>query len=159
MAYRFQFRGDVETAWENIILADREIGILQKKDNGKLVNTNLYKIGDGKTPWKDLPYFGFSGTFSESLNEVAGEQSSNMVVSKAVLVAKFDEVETAYEAADTALSGRIDGAVAAYEAADTALSGRITTLEGAHVIVSENDWDPESAKENTFYYIYEETKE
>ena len=163
MAYRFQFRGDIESNWTNIILAEREIGILQetKKVDGKdvLVNTNLYKIGDGKTAWKDLPYFGFNGTLSESLTTEENEQTQNEAVSKKALVEKFEEIIKAYEAADTTLGGRIDGVVTAYEAADTALGDRITKLEGSHVIMSETAWDPETAEENTFYYIYEETKE
>jgi hypothetical protein len=195
MAYRFQFRGDIESNWTNIILAEREIGILQKNENGKIVNTNLYKIGDGKTAWKDLPYFGFNGTLSESLIIGENEQTQNEAVSKKALVEKFGEIIEAYEAADTALGGRIDGVVTNYEAADTALGGRIdgvvtnyeaadaalggridgvvtnyeaadaaldgriTKLEESHVIMSETNWNPETAEENTFYYIYEETKD
>lgn len=89
MAYRFQFRGDTENRWQGKILADREIGILKKNDG---TNTNLYKIGDGKSKWEDLPYYGFDGTISTNLEIVANEQADKSVLSKSVVVDKFNEI-------------------------------------------------------------------
>ena len=89
MAYRFQFRGDKEANWKGVILADREIGLLID-NNGK--NTNLYKIGDGKTKWEDLSYYGFNGTISTNLEIVGNEQADKSVLSKSVVVAKFNEI-------------------------------------------------------------------
>ena len=89
MAYRFQFRGDEENNWRGVILADREIGILVK--NGK--NTNLYKIGDGKTKWEDLSYYGFDGTISTNLDIVGNEQANLSVLSKLVTVNKFVDID------------------------------------------------------------------
>lgn len=89
MAYRFQFRGDTENNWQGTILADREIGILKKNDG---TNTNLYKIGDGKTKWEDLPYYGFNGTISNNLEIVENEQADKSVLSKLVAVNKFNDI-------------------------------------------------------------------
>lgn len=100
MAYRFQFRGDEEANWTGVILADREIGILIK--NGK--NTNLYKIGDGKKPWEDLPYYGFDGTISTNLEIVANEQANLSVLSKLVTVNKFIEIDNKTVAIDNKLT-------------------------------------------------------
>lgn len=90
MAYRFQFRGDKEANWKGVILADREIGILVGND-GK--NTNLYKIGDGRTVWENLPYFGFNGTISSSLLIVDGEDVDKSVLNKKVIVDQFKEID------------------------------------------------------------------
>lgn len=91
MAYRFQYRRDSEANWKGVILADGEIGIIQR--NGR--NTNLYKIGDGKTTFEDLPLFGFNGTLSNTLDVVDGEQISNEAVSKDILVEKFNSLDEA----------------------------------------------------------------
>lgn len=91
MAYRFQYRRDSEANWKGVILADGEIGIIQI--NGQ--NTNLYKIGDGKTTFENLPLFGFNGTLSNTLDVVDGEQISNEAVSKDILVKKFNSLDEA----------------------------------------------------------------
>lgn len=91
MAYRFQHRRDTEVNWQGIILADGEIGMIQR--NG--VNTNLYKIGDGKTAFENLPLYGFNGTLSNTLDVSDGEQTSNEAVSKDVLVTKFASLDEA----------------------------------------------------------------
>ena len=91
MAYRFQHRRDSEANWKGVILADGEIGIIQR--NGQ--NTNLYKIGDGKTTFEDLPLFGFNGTLSNTLDVVDGEQISSEAVSKDILVEKFNSLDEA----------------------------------------------------------------
>ena len=87
MAYRFQHRRDTEANWRGVILADGEIGIIQR--NGR--NTNLYKIGDGVTTFENLPLFGFDGTLSGDLN--TGDDNSRQAVSKEVLVKKFNDID------------------------------------------------------------------
>lgn len=91
MAYRFQHRRDTEVNWQGIILADGEIGMIQR--DGK--NTNLYKIGDGKTAFENLPLYGFNGTLSNTLDIVDGEQPSNEAISKDTLVEKFNSLDEA----------------------------------------------------------------
>jgi regulator of replication initiation timing len=101
MAYRFQFRGDKEANWKGVILADREIGLLIG-DDGK--NTNLYKIGDGKTVWENLSYFGFDGTISSSLLIVDGEDVDKSVLNKKSVVDQFKEVDKTTSDLNTRLS-------------------------------------------------------
>ena len=99
MAFRFQHRRDTEANWQGVILADGEIGIIQR--NG--TNTNLYKIGDGVTSFENLPLFGFNGTLSHTLEVSNGEQVANEAVSKDVLVAKFSTIDTKFTSLDEAL--------------------------------------------------------
>lgn len=183
MAYIFQFRADIEKNWENVILADREIGILQEEIGGKIKNTNLYKIGDGITAWKNLPYFGFNGTLSNTLEVSDGEKVDNEAVSKSTLVAKFNSLDEAIEQltkgkATTdellAVSTRVtnleswkteidgkdyDNRITTLETLSTTYATDIQTLKDMHVVMSQDDFIPEAADPNTFYYIYEETKE
>lgn len=51
----FQFRGDPKAAWaaNNPVLLDREMGVE--------TDTRQFKIGNGTTPWVDLPYGGIAG--------------------------------------------------------------------------------------------------
>ena len=55
MSVLIQFRRDTSTAWAvaNPVLASGEMGIE--------TNTDQFKIGDGATPWNDLPYGGIAG--------------------------------------------------------------------------------------------------
>ena len=55
MSVLIQFRRDTAAAWTaaNPVLASGEMGIE--------TNTNQFKIGDGATPWDDLPYGGIAG--------------------------------------------------------------------------------------------------
>jgi predicted nuclease with TOPRIM domain len=99
MAFRFQHRRDTEANWQGVILADGEIGIIQR--NG--TNTNLYKIGDGVTAFENLPLFGFNGTLSHTLEVSNGEQVANEAVSKDVLVAKFSTIDSKFTSLDEAL--------------------------------------------------------
>lgn len=92
MAYRLQFRKDTKENWERVNpqLADGEPGWVR--------GTNLYKIGEPRNDgtlkrWNDLPYFGFNGTISDTLNVVEGEDTTIEAISKAVLLGKFDELE------------------------------------------------------------------
>lgn len=115
MAYRIQHRRDTEKNWRELdnslvkidpatgkqvgglILADGEIGYIMSEpefdENGKLLPSlsSAYKIGDGVNRWIDLKEFGFSGNFSQNVDEHE-EGDSNMVVSKAALVDKFEGI-------------------------------------------------------------------
>ena len=115
MAYRIQFRRDTENNWTSLdnslvktdpttgeqvgglILADGEIAYIMSEpefdDNGKLLpsKSSSYKIGDGVNRWKDLEEFGFSGNWSQSVDEhETGD--TQIAVSKAALVDKFEGI-------------------------------------------------------------------
>ena len=95
MASKIQFRRDTSNNWREInpILAAGEIGYIFEKEGQEYKPTNQYKLGDGVKPWNELPLFGFSGTFSESLEEIKNENPSTVVVSKRVLIDKFVSIE------------------------------------------------------------------
>lgn len=103
MAYRLQFRKDTKENWESVNpqLADGEIGLIR--------GTNLYKIGEPKDNgtlkfWNELPLYGFNGTLSQTLDVVAGEAIDNEAVTKAALIAKFNEISTSM----STITGRLD---------------------------------------------------
>lgn len=48
----FQWRRDTAERWEEVN------PILRQGEPGVELDTGLMKIGDGSTPWHDLPYFG-----------------------------------------------------------------------------------------------------
>lgn len=90
MAYILQHRRDTAANWEavNPILADAEIGyVLDKDENGKQ-KSSLYKIGDGKTAWNDLPYFGFNGNV---YNDFEGDDLATSVASRQAVSNELDK--------------------------------------------------------------------
>ena len=97
MAYILQHRRDTLANWNKVnpILADAEIGfILDKDENGKQ-KSSLYKIGDGKTPWNDLPLFGFGGNV---YNNFKGNDLSTSVASRQAILDKFNELNEELDA-------------------------------------------------------------
>ena len=64
MADLIQFRRDTAERWQkfNPVLAAGELGFV-------LDETNQYKVGDGRTPWNDLPIRGFNGNVVEDLGD------------------------------------------------------------------------------------------
>lgn len=90
MAYILQHRRDTLANWNavNPVLADAEIGyILDLDDQGKQ-KSSLYKIGDGRTAWKDLPLFGFGGNVYDNFS---GSDLSTSVASRQAILNKIDE--------------------------------------------------------------------
>lgn len=103
MAYRLQFRKDTKANWEsaNPQLADGEIGLIR--------GTNLYKIGEPKDNgtlkfWNELPLYGFNGTLSQTLDVAENEAIDNEAVTKAALIAKFNEISNSM----STITGRLD---------------------------------------------------
>ena len=188
MASKIQFRRDTSNNWREInpILAAGEIGYIFEKEGQEYKPTNQYKLGDGVKPWNELPLFGFSGTFSESLEEIKNENPSTVVVSKRVLIDKFVSIEdsiallASIESLEqleekvegntnniTTLQTTVDGHTTAIEKNITDIStnttaiatnaAAITTLQSKHQVISKSDWnDGAYAVDDTFYYIYED---
>ena len=91
MAYILQQRRDTLANWNSVnpVLADAEIGfILDKDENGKQ-KSSLYKIGDGKTAWKDLPLFGWGGNVYQNF---IGSDLSTSLASREATLNKINEI-------------------------------------------------------------------
>jgi hypothetical protein len=87
MAYILQHRRDTLENWKSVnpVLADAEIGyILDLDENGKQ-KSSLYKIGDGRTAWNDLPLFGFGGNVHD---DFAGNDLNISVASRQAVLDK-----------------------------------------------------------------------
>lgn len=146
MAYRFQHRRDLESAWENVRLADGEIGIIQKEENGIRINTNMYKIGDGKTEFQDLPLFGFDGTLSDNLEEVENSSPENEAVSKRTLMTKFASLEETIEGltpqtTTNAIQSTVEGHTAAIEKNVADISTNTTAIATNAAAIEKNVTD------------------
>lgn len=76
---RMQQRIDTLAAWEdaNPVLLEGEMGIVSE-------NTALYKVGDGVTPWKDLPFRGFAGSVTQEQGESTADVMSQAAVTAAI---------------------------------------------------------------------------
>lgn len=91
MAYILQHRRDTLANWDSVnpVLADAEIGyILDLDDQGKQ-KSSLYKIGDGRTAWKDLPLFGFGGNVHDDFD---GSDLNITVPSRQAVLEKISEI-------------------------------------------------------------------
>lgn len=92
MAYILQQRRDTLANWNSInpVLADAEIGFILDKDEttGKQ-KSSLYKIGDGRTAWKDLPLFGWGGNVYQ---DFAGSDLSTSLASREATLNKINEI-------------------------------------------------------------------
>ena len=76
-------RRDTKANWasSNPVLLSGELGFVSD-------DPNLYKMGDGVTPWNLLPFRGFDGTLAQELGT-----SPNAVISQKVLSEKFAEID------------------------------------------------------------------
>lgn len=142
MAYRIQQRRDTRENWEsqNPILAGGEIGIIHNHvgndefNNPIYENTNLYKIGNGRKHWNELPLFGFDGTLSQTLDVNENEPTNNEAVSKSVLVEKFNSLDEALEKLSSkedlqALSKKVEDNKTEFDELSDLVDTQKTTLE------------------------------
>lgn len=91
MAYIIQQRRDTLENWNSInpILAESEIGfILDLDENGKQ-KSSLYKIGDGKSFWTELPLFGWGGNV---YNDFIGSDLTTSLASRQAILDKVSEI-------------------------------------------------------------------
>ena len=90
MAYQLQFRRDTASRWSSVnpILADAEIGYILDNDANGIPKSSLYKIGDGKHKWNELPIFGFGGNV---YNDFSGNDLSTSVASRQAVLNQLME--------------------------------------------------------------------
>lgn len=75
-------RQDTKANWAaaNPVLLDGELGMVSD-------DRNLYKVGDGRTAWNDLPFRGFDGTLAQELGT-----SPNAAISQKAVTEKLTEL-------------------------------------------------------------------
>lgn len=75
-------RQDTKANWAavNPVLLDGELGMVSD-------DHNLYKVGDGRTAWNDLPFRGFDGTLAQELGT-----SPNAAISQKAVTEKLTEL-------------------------------------------------------------------
>jgi hypothetical protein len=93
MAYTIQQRRDTKDNWEKVnpVLADAEIGFIKDVDNDGKSKSSLFKIGDGKTAWIDLPLFGWGGTFYNADSAWRGSDLDTSIASQQAVLNKIAE--------------------------------------------------------------------
>lgn len=84
MAYIIQQRRDIAKAWSdtNPVLAPGEIGFIVELDENGKQKSSLYKVGDGKHAWNDLPLFGFGGNVYGTENAWKGSDLDTSIASQ-----------------------------------------------------------------------------
>lgn len=99
MAYTIQQRRDTKDNWEKVnpVLADAEIGFIKDVDNDGKSKSSLFKIGDGKTAWIDLPLFGWGGTFYNADSAWRGSDLDTSIASQQAVLDKIVEKITQSE--------------------------------------------------------------
>lgn len=77
-------RQDTKANWAaaNPVLLDGELGMVSD-------DRNLYKVGDGRTAWNDLPFRGFDGTLAQELGT-----SPNAAISQKAVTEKLTELSS-----------------------------------------------------------------
>ena len=72
-------RHDTRSNWESVnpVLLEGELGLVSD-------DPNLYKVGDGRTEWNNLPYRGFDGTLSQEEGTSANAVMSQKAVTEAL---------------------------------------------------------------------------
>lgn len=93
MAYIIQQRRDTKENWEKVnpVLADAEIGFIKDVDADGKSKSSLFKIGDGKTTWNDLPLFGWGGTFYNAESAWRGSDLDTSIASQQAVLNKIAE--------------------------------------------------------------------
>ena len=99
MAYLIQQRRDTKENWEKVnpVLADAEIGFIKDVDDDGNPKSSLFKIGNGKTAWNDLPLFGWGGTFYNAESAWQGSDLDTSIASQQAVLDKIAEKITASE--------------------------------------------------------------
>lgn len=84
MAYIIQQRRDIAKAWEEVnpLLAAGELGFIVELDEDGKQKSSLYKIGDGKHAWNELPVFGFGGDVYGTENAWKGSDLDTSIASQ-----------------------------------------------------------------------------
>jgi hypothetical protein len=93
MAYIIQQRRDTKDNWEKVnpVLADAEIGFIKDLGEELKQKSSLFKIGDGKTAWNDLPLFGWGGTFYNANDAWKGSDLDTSIASQQAVLDKIAE--------------------------------------------------------------------
>lgn len=121
MAYIIQQRRDIAENWKKInpVLARGEMGFIEDVDDNGIQKSSLYKMGDGKTAWNNLPLFGFGGNVygtdnawvgSDLDTSVASQQAVMDRIAQEILTAK-DDLNTTIDTVNQALSQEIENII------------------------------------------------
>lgn len=159
--YRFKLRGGTASEWvaANPILLSREPGVE--------TDTHAFKVGDGTTPWNDLPYSGknTAALLAEADGNAADRISAEELPALRSRVSALESSGTGgstYD--DTQLRTDMANADAATLSSarthandgDTALSTRLEPLEAAPtpVVLTRTQYDALGTKDaHTLYFI------
>lgn len=109
MAYIIQQRRDTKENWEKVnpVLADAEIGFIKDVDADGKPKSSLFKIGDGKTTWNDLPLFGWGGTFYNAESAWKGSDLDTSIASQRAVLNKIAEKIAESETATNTTIGEV----------------------------------------------------
>lgn len=98
-------RQDTKANWAaaNPVLLDGELGMVSD-------DRNLYKVGDGRTAWNDLPFRGFDGTLAQELGT-----SANAAISQKAVTEKLTELSEKVSELEESGGGNVIGNLTGYK--------------------------------------------
>lgn len=102
MASMIQFKRGTTARWTELNL------ILEAGEPGFAIDVNKFKIGDGKTPWNELPYIGENCVFNASTHydfPSIGKANTIYKAEKEKLLYQWNPITLKYEALNVAESG------------------------------------------------------
>ena len=139
---RIQSRADTKENWESVELNPT----LLPREIGYELDTGAYKIGDGNTPWNDLPYFSvgqktegqgevFNGTENEAISKLShAEGQTTFAGGRGYYIIEKLADKTGYKLSNTA--GLEVGDV--YTAFDKNNAGQITEILADNIVKVDN---------------------
>lgn len=114
MAYIIQQRRDIAENWEKVnpVLARGEMGFIEDVDANGKQKSSLYKMGDGKHAWNELPLFGFGGNVYSTENAWKGSDLDTSVASQQAVL---DRIAMAIAESEESDESKLNEAKAALE--------------------------------------------
>lgn len=123
MAYIIQQRRDTAENWQKVnpVLARGEMGFIEDVDANGKQKSSLYKMGDGKHAWNELPVFGFGGNVYGTENAWKGSDLDTSIASQQAVLDRIAMAIAASEESDA--SHLNDTKVALEDAISKVLNG------------------------------------
>ena len=102
MAYIIQQRRDTAENWQKVnpVLARGEMGFIEDVDANGKQKSSLYKMGDGKHAWNELPVFGFGGNVYGTENAWKGSDLDTSIASQQAVLDRIAMAIAASEESD-----------------------------------------------------------
>lgn len=130
MAYIIQQRRDTAENWKKVnpVLARGEMGFIEDVDENGKQKSSLYKMGDGKHAWNELPVFGFGGNVYGTENAWKGSDLDTSIASQQAVL---DRIAMAIATSEESDASHLNNTKVALEDAISKVLNGTFTEDGA----------------------------